>query len=350
MFYREMFKRLLLFVALVFIVSCISVSNIEIQVLEPAEAPVDPEARDIIVLNRTILEKPVSPLETTIPDTVLQPVFLTDLLNLTSTEAVFSFADILNESPGFNYIGASRIIETIRTDPEKVPEPLDRHHVTVLCDSLDADILTSLEVFVVEYRDSLIPEIYTEFGRNIQYTRGVIDIKITALWLTYDGEGGGLADEYVLRDSLRWEVADWDVDDVVAQMPDVEEVFLEAGYFAALTYARRIAPYWLTGERVVFMRGNRGMRKAYRHLRNFETDVAEAIYLDQLERWNNNLVAAAMHNLALVNELNGNFRQALVWARRSYQLSQNKLTAEYIDTLEERVRKSEVLDRQLGIN
>ncbi len=350
MLYRDIFKRLLLFIAPVFIVSCISVSNFEIQVLEPAEVELNPEVRDLLILNRTILEVPVRPIESTIPDTVLQPDFITDLLNSATTETVFSFADILNESPGFNYIDASRIIETTRTEPGKVPEPLDRLYVTALCDSLDADALTSLEYFVIEYRDSLIPEIYNELGRNTQYMRGVIDLKITAIWLIYEGEGGRPVDEYVLSDSLRWELADWDVDDVLVQMPDIEEVFLEAAYFTALTYARRISPYWLTSERVLFMRGNRGMRRAYRHFRNYETDIAEAIYLDQLERWNKNIVAAAMHNLALVNELNGNTRQALVWARRSYQYSQNSLTAEYIETLEERVRKSEELDRQFGNN
>ncbi len=347
---KNNYNKLVLLAILVLTVSCVSVSTLDIQVLEPASDPVEPAIRDIVVLNRSVIKDPLPPLETEIVDTTLPESYLTGLINKTTTEAVFSLADILNESPSFNYIDQTRLLEITTDDPANIPEPLDQLFVAGLCDSLEAQALISLEFINIVYTDSLVTETHTEYGRSMRYIRGVIDLRLDVKWRIYEGFGGVLSDEYLFVDTMRWEVADWNIDDVLYRMPEIEEVFLESAYFAALTYARRIAPYWLTHERNVFFRGTRGLRRAYRHLINDEIDNAEEIYFEELNRWNNNIVGAAMHNLALINELKGDARRALVWARRSYQVAQKSLTAAYIDILEERVRISEELDRQLGVN
>ncbi|TVR68525.1 MAG: tetratricopeptide repeat protein [Marinilabiliales bacterium] len=329
--------------------SCVSVSKIEIQVLEPASDPLPPEINRVLLLNRTIADTVLPPLQTVRPEPVISDQFLSDLLNQTTTELIFALADILNESPGTEYMDSTMILETGMSERYQIPLPLDPLFVSELCGPLAADALISLEYLRVVYSDSISEERWNSMGGWNRYYWALIDVDITAGWRIYEGGGGGVIDEYVFTDTLVLDFTDWDINEVLYKMPDIAEVFMETAYLTALDFARRISPHWMTGDRMVYFRGNRNMRKAYRHFISNELEIAEAIYLEQLDRMNRNLVAAAMHNLALVNEMRGDSRQALVWARRSYQVARKQLTAEYVVILEERAEIAEQLDRQLGV-
>ncbi len=344
-----MFIRLVILLAAVSVFSCVSVSKIEIHVLEPASDPLPPEINRVILLNRTIADTVLPPVQTVRPEPVISDKFRTDLLNKTTTELMFALAGILNESPGMDYIDSTMILEMVRPERDHLPLPLDPLFVNELCDTLAADALISLEYLRVVYSDSIREERWNSMGGWDRYYWALINVDITSGWRIYEGTGGRLIYEYANIDTLILDITDWDINQLLYKMPHIDEVFMETAYLTALDFARRISPHWMSGDRIIYFRGNRNMRKAYRHFISNELDIAEAIYLEQLDRLNRNMVAAAMHNLALVNEMRGDSRQALVWARRSYQVVRKHLTSEYVEILEERAEIAEQLDRQLGV-
>ena len=340
--------RLSVFVAFfILFSSCYSVSTINIQVLEPAEEPVTPEYSNFIILNRTISAENRMTFE---EDTLISNR-LRELTNKTTTEIIFALAGILNESPGTDFIDTTRLLEINREHPDMIPEPLDYDFVMYLCDSLDANAVISLELANIKINDTVA--IVGAGGRNFvadRYYTLDINVNIAVLWRIYENSEGRMAEEHHWFDTLRWQYSSYDREELHYYSPSLEVILMETAYFAAIEYARRISPYWLAQERQFFAGGNRNLRLASNFMKNNQYDHAESIYLGLLDSRNRNIIAAAAYNLAYIYEMRGDYRQALVWVRRSNQYRRHPLTSEYIQILEERVEKAFELDRQLGIN
>ena len=341
-----MFNKLQLILSPLIFASCVSMSTIKIQVLEPASDPVTPAMVSAVLLNRMILENEQNSGN---PDTLSPGSEIRESFNRATTEILFSLADILNESPGIDFLDDSKLLEIKTDDFVLLPDLLESNFVMFICDSLEADGIISLESYYVEYTDSIVSKQgVTETGWQ-NYYKGNAELHISAMWRTYIKTDGGLIDEYLILDTLQWVHAAFTINEVSDNLPSTDEILMEAAYFTALTYARRISPYWLENERYYFSRGNYNLRVASQFLENDQLDNAERIYVDLLTGRNNTIIAAACFNMALIYEFRGDFRQALVWARKSYQLKRNRVANDYIAILEERHAKSGELDKQLGI-
>ncbi len=313
---------------------------VRIQVLEPASDPLTPFADDLVLLNSMVVTEKL-PGENEKRDDSLEIEFF----NLASREAIVSLAGILNESPGFNYLAGSRILEI----PFGVEEGtiLDRELVISLCDSLGADVLVSLDHFISDYDHSVNVRHGTYETGWSNYYEGRLDLHISAIWRAYEGETGAPVDEYVLNDTMQWVGAAFTRRELDAYLPRNEEALMEAAYFVAINYARRIAPYWMEDERSYFSRGHRRIRLASEYIENHDLDEAATIYGRLTSHRNSNIVAAALHNLALVYEMKGEYLNALKLARESFSTRMHPVTDDYLDILEERLEKADKLDRQL---
>ncbi len=344
--------------------SCITMNTINIDVLEPASNPVTPDIENAVLLNRMIIvnsddsrvignsvfriiKRDIS--GTRPNDTIVPENTVIESYNQITTEVIFSLADILNESPGINHLPDSALLEVPESDSGITLDPLDAGFVKRNTELFGADGIISLENFYVEYNDTItINEGDAETGWYNYYI-GSINLIINALWRTYTSSDGEVIDEYEMRDTLQWTNASFTRSLIFEGLPTLDEALLESAYFTALNVARRISPYWMLEERYYFSRGNYDFRMASHYLINGQWDNAETIYMNLLNRRNYTIRAAAYYNLALLNELKGDFRQALVYARKSYQAKILPVTIKYIDILEERSAKSRELDRQLGI-
>jgi hypothetical protein len=318
------------------IISCNPVALLRIQVLEPASDPLTDAADDLVLINRAISADPVRENELN-PDSL-------KAFSRATTEALHSLAVILNESPGFSYLRKENLLE-IPNEGDR--EALDSDLVIRLCDSLRADGLVSLEYFHADYVDAVFARRGTHETGWANYYEGRLDLHINVLWRAYSGETGEPVDEYSLNDTMRWVRAAYTARDLYDHLPVFSEALLEAAYFVALDYARRIAPYWIEDERPYYSHGNRRMRQAARYIAEYDLDNAEKLYVSLSSRTNSNISAAAFHNLALIHEIRGDYLTALKLARQSYQERMHPVTGYYLDILEERYEKSGRLDRQL---
>jgi tetratricopeptide (TPR) repeat protein len=337
-------KLTLLLLPLLFI-SCVSVSNYNIQVLEPAPEPMTPEIKRVLLLNRMILEENYS--EEPEGELAGDQIFH-GLYNMATTETLFALAGILNESPGMDYLGEEALLEMPVTGPHTVPGFLDGGFIVDLCDSLGADALISLAFLQVDYKDSITLKQGVMETRWIAYYEGELDLIISAVWRAYEGSQGNLIDEFVFADTMYWSHAAFTVQEITDYFPTIDEAYLEAAFFSALKYARRVSPFWKEEQRRYFSRGNRGIKRASDYLENDMPDPAEEILTDLTGSRNANIVAAAYCNLALIYEIRGDYMEALKLARKSFHNRRHPVTESYIEILEERLEKSRVLDRQLG--
>lgn len=338
-----MFNKLIIILSPFFFVSCVSLSTIEIQVLEPASDPLVPYIRNTILLNRTIINEA----EQENSANSFFPHNDVELFNKASTEIIFSLADILNESPGMEFTDERRLLEVSKDEIVKNPEHLESEFVLFICDSLDADGILSLEYLKMELPDRIELTQRNNQIYNVNYYQGKIALGISALWLAYQCDGR-VKDKYLWIDTLVWRHASFIANEIPDYLPGPEDATMEAAYYTALTYARRISPYWTVKGRNYFSRGNRKLRLASNYINNDQFDKAEILYKSLQENRNINVAAAASFNLAFINEIKGDYRQSLKWIRISYKYRRHPATIDYLDILEERFKKSRELDRQLG--
>jgi hypothetical protein len=335
-------KLFFLFIILLF-TSCVSVSVMNIQVLEPASNPSIIHIDDVAILNRAVTE--ITEVNSDAADFEFKSE---ELYNQTTTEIVFALADILNESPAFNFIDSSRILEMPLKQISLIPDPLDPAYVKFLCDSLNANAIISIEDFFITIPEAIMVNSVPDGTYQGYYYEGIVDVDISALWRIYEMPGGILQEEFNWFDTLTWSHAAYSTEEITRNLPSLDEIFFESAYFTALSFARKISPYWVTVPRKYFFRGNSIIRKAAYDLIEGRFEDAKLKYESLLENQNQNIVAAALYNLSLIYEIQGDFRLAHNWARRSYQHRQHPAILEYIDILEKRLEKSDELDRQFG--
>jgi hypothetical protein len=323
-----------------FLASCVSVSTVYIQVLEPASDPVTPGISSAALLNRAVADE---------ADGAFLPEER-ELYNRATTETLFSLAGVLNESPALNYLDEGVMLEMTRPEekPGVFPGLLENEFVMFVCDSLQVDALISLEGYMIEPRDTIVVRRGVRETGWVNYLRGGVNVPFSALWRIYEGNRGNPVDEHIVEDTLNFEYAAFTLREIRENLPSLDEAVMESSYLAALNYARRIAPYWIEEERWYFSRGNTRMRRAAGHIENDRLDEAGMLLEGLLASRNKNIVAAAYHNLAFIHEMQGEYMEALKYARNSFRKRRHPVTEAYVEVLEGRLEKARTLDRQLG--
>jgi hypothetical protein len=302
-----------------------------ISVLEPASNMLPADIQSVVVINRTIIETGDEIVRAEAIGHINYP-----LLNEVTTKLMFSLADFLNESPIFDEISDGAILEIPGPDMVTRPDPLLPELVVYLCDSLDANAIISLESYKITFNDE------NESGTTIsRQSQREAYLWVNSLWRVYSHDTGNVIDEFFLQDSLSFYYSSR------SGIPPLEVEIKQIADNLAESCAKRITPRWVVTKRQYFT-SDRFFRATY-FLKNGQIDEAEAVYRELLSSTSEKRVAAAAFNLALINEIRGDYKTAYGWAKWSYSLLKKPLTASYIDILEKRISESEELDRQLGI-
>jgi hypothetical protein len=320
-------------------VSCMTKYPYNISVLEPASNMLPADIKSAVVLNRTIIETG----DEIATDGAFGPINY-PLLNDATTRLVFSLADLMNESPLFEEIPDAAILEMSGPYMVTIPDPLLPELVVYLCDSLDANAIIALETFMPQYK-IISNDIGNVSGTT---TKGRLPqreayLKVNSLWRVYSHDTGDVIDEFFLKDSLSF------IYSSKSGFPPLDGEITRIAGTLAESCARRLTPTWVVTKRYYFNHlSNNSLFNASSFLQNGEIDEAEALYRELLSGSSENRVAAAAFNLALINEIRGDYKTAYGWAYWSYSYKKKSLTASYLDILKKRISDSDELDRQLG--
>ena len=294
------------FIALTF-TSCVQYKVISIQTLKPAELSIPKDfAQPLVVAN---LYRGIEGVRESMAQAALD--------STAAMEAVLVLAESLYDSPWFQGVDIP-VKVNYRDDSSHLIIPLEWKKVENLSSEYNADMLISLEYIKVTPNSDSYP--YWDGSMRSYY--GYLTMNVYAFWRVYDLNNRKVVADYLHRDTLTWEKYDYYTVRVGDQLPGFFSSASYSGYSVGLEYARKIAPSWMDEQRIYYSRGSKEMRKA--------AEFAERNqWLDAAGQWQElmrkpkvrpELAAKAAFNMAVANEMAGNFDVTLEWLDKSAEL------------------------------
>jgi hypothetical protein len=117
---------------------------------------------------------------------------------------------------------------------------------------------------------------------------------------------------------------------------DGTEAVIEASRQAADLYARRLAPFWSTEERMLYYSGNQLVRKGYNSFCEDDLQGATVFWNQLYNTGTRKLASLAAHNIALVYEMQDDLDACENWLVKSIQSKLHKETQTYLAKIRKR--------------
>ncbi|KAF5078152.1 hypothetical protein DSECCO2_143610 [anaerobic digester metagenome] len=218
-------------------------------------------------------------------------------------EAAMWAYDYLAEVPMFAQASIPIHINR-RFDSLKIVPLISQRLIDSLAVQSGADVIISLE-----YADAHIMPYYT----GDPYGETHYQVAVYGFWRVYDVQKRAPVNQLLIRDTLY--VADDSA--IEGEGFIVGEELINSLSYAGSTFAAKFAaqfvPVWRDEERIFFSRGSDDMKNAALFAEQNQWKDAAAIWQRIYHSGNKTLSAQAAFNLALANEMNGNFDVALNW-------------------------------------
>ncbi|MDR0394702.1 MAG: tetratricopeptide repeat protein [Tannerella sp.] len=349
-------KQIILWIVLFFptslFFSCGSVKSIEVETCNPATVTFPPEVRTLMIVNNSAQQ----------PDGVGHRYIRGEKEDATVAVPVDSVAydfclglgKIIAESPVFYDV---RICEdTLRRDSVFYDKrPFSAGEVEELCESYGVDGLISLDkmYFLTEVFDTG-PDDRSDGFINIQ-----IIGELRALWPNQEA-----VYTFPFSDSLKWYWSDQVVyaEDFIemTDKPDVKDAMRYLSEEIGRKMQMNFVPHWAFDNRWYYTDVSSEWKRGtvYANVGRWEeaSGIWESLLL-KTGRWKSK--ARLLSNLALCNEMAGDFNKAVDYAEKSARLFEKnagkdsdytKLQAKYVEALKERAKNDLLLSKQLREN
>ena len=331
---------------------CATYSTIHIDVLKPAKMVIPPDIASVVVVDNaypfqysdTAVHQIHLPGRQYAVDTIWMKNFGPVVAN--------TFADELRHRRFFDSVYVAEKSFNTNLQGRNPIHPLSRNTVDSLCQHYKAQGVISLD--------------YYDYGTFINvmdmpdYYYATLDARSNTYWTFHDGVAGTSFDDHFQRDTIFWESFGSSIVSSVDDLPRIREALSEAAYHAGSRYAAYVAPTWTNEERVFFQRGDPLFFEAANEVARNNWDVAKRIWYKVFETAKGKTKARAAFNIALGQEVSGNFREAAAWAWRSveqYELlkglrassfEKEKAISYYME-LSVRMMDKKKLDEQYGV-
>jgi hypothetical protein len=158
---------------------------------------------------------------------------------------------------------------------------------------------------------------------------------------------GHYYDTRIITDTLTWDAESYDKEALADQLPGKSDVMIAIGTMAAEKYAKKIAPYWTTEERMLYYNNNKYMRKGYNLYVANDLEGAIQSWKHLYEVGTPQLASIAAHNIALVYEQLDDFDNSELWLDNSIKSKYHYQTVDYYYRIKERKAGKAKLDEQM---
>lgn len=346
---KQLFFLSVLFFLTSLFFSCRSVKSIEVETYNPARITFPPEVKTLMVVNNSAQQ----------PDGIGHKYRLGNkgdsLMSVSADSTAYDFCLWLGknmaESPIFDDV---RLCEdTLRRDSVFYDKrPFSAGTVKKLCESYGVDGLISLDnmYFITEVYDTGMKEWFAGSFIKVQLTG-----ELRALWPNQKEVYA-----FPFSDSLKWywsnQIHFPEYVEVEAK-PDVKEAMRYLSGVVGEKMYINFVPYWSFENRWYYTSISSEWKRGTVYADAGKWEEA----LTTWELWLPKTVrqkprARLLSNLALCNEMMGNFEKAIDYAEKSSQLFEEyagednqytKLQKEYVEALKERAKNDAVLSRQL---
>ena len=328
--------------------SCNTVREISIEVLVPAEVTIPPDVQSVSFVNRSYMPW----LARDSRDTLKRPP--EDLLiidTIVNNKFFLGLFDALNSSPLFN-LDEFSVLQFRRSDPTRFPDPLSEQQILILTDTIHTDAIICLEGYRVTDSITAWTDLDNLYLDDYDYylNNGVVFfVEGTIQWRIYDILNATILDELISTDTIEWNAFGYTLEEALYELPEVIDSYREYSYQRGYDLGMRISPFWSQVRRFYFISGNRNFRKAAQYAYNGKWEEAATFWKEEADSDDPKSAAKAAFNLAFYSERKDLLIPAIDWAKKSYEIINEKYTKTYINILEQRKLNKLKLEQQIPV-
>lgn len=341
-----------LFWGVLFFISCSSIKSIEVETYNPASITFPPEVKTILIVNNSAQQ----------PDGIghwyIRSKGDDSVMFVSADSTAYDFCFWLGknmaESPVFDDVRISN--DTLRRDSVFYDKrPFSKAEVEILCDRYGVDALLSLDhlAFLTKVSENEFAGLPP--GRSV---RVGLSGELRALW-----PGQQEVYSFPFVDSLSWNGSEsfyYDSYIEVYALPDVEYAMRYLSGVMGEKMHAYFVPYWSFTNRWYYTSFSSEWKRGSVYAAANKWKEAAAFWeplLAGTSKWKSK--ARLLSNLALCNEMTGNFEKAISYAEESGRLFEEntgedgvytKLQKKYLEVLKERAKNDMALSRQLREN
>ncbi|MFW6352046.1 MAG: DUF6340 family protein [Bacteroidota bacterium] len=333
------------------VTGCVSPYSIfNLDVLKPAKVDVPVEIASVVVVDNaypmqagdSVVHKIKLPVQEYSIDTILLDNF--------GQVAIESFAESLKSKSFFDSVYV--VNESFNTLEDGKPlAPLSVFLIDSLCNYYNAQAVIELGYY--QYGTVL-----NVIDAGEQYY-SALDVRVNTYWKIHNRLADSVMNVHLQKDTIFWEGAGATVEESIGELPFLKDALKEAALYSGIQYSGYIAPTWQTTRRVFFKQGHTLFYEALEYVNRDQWDEAARVWYHIYETGKEKQKARAAYNLALAQEVKGNFIEATAWAYRSMQHykelaglgvnKEEKMARDYYIDLAQRLQEKKKLDKQYGI-
>jgi hypothetical protein len=328
---------------------CVSYTNINLDVLKPAKINIPIEIASVVVVNNSPVfrssDSVVHKINLPYQKYSIDTIWIDDFGKL----ATESFAEALKSRRFFDSV---YVVSNFLKKRKNAIEPMSANAIDTLCTHYNAQAVISLD--------------YYDYGTKIDVTEmpefyySTLDARSNTYWQIYDHMESEPLNVHVQRDTIFWESYGDEVLNSTQDLPSIRKAIENAAYHAGEKYAAFIAPTWQQEIRRFYEQGHPLFFDATELVGKGKWKEAGQIWYHIYQTGKGKQKARAAFNLALSQEVLGNFREATAWAWRSLDeygklgglsvsSEEKKIAKSYYLILAQRLHEKKKIDEQYGV-
>ncbi len=300
---NTIFLSFYIFCGLLVLNSCQTTKILSIDYLAPANVSFPKELKKVGVINNVVTDY-------TTQETPSQWKDLKALLLGNATIATESLAQHLADA---NYFDEVVIYDSaLQLQKESYENhPLTSDEIKELTDFLQVDFIIALENVLFNAK---AVDYITEDGFILEQ----LEVETNANIKGFLPE----RDKPLFQDQIK-DTIYWDLRDIVLTQKSEKTIVNEASFFTGEVLASRIVPQWNTAQRLLYIDGNKSLRKSHKFIKNNQWEQAYNIWMEIYDSPSKNVknqMRAAL-NIAVFYEMRDNFEEAINWATIAKELA-----------------------------
>lgn len=328
---KRIFAVLSAFFLLSFILSsCQPLTSLHIETLVPAKIEFPGNFNKLIYIN---LDTDINNDNET--DTILYKIITNEMNS--------GFIEAINTSTGIDTANYLYVKGFPKREKFYKLDTISWNYLEKMAGNSNADIFIVLDSINLTMNNESYTDYYTYPTEYYKYR----EISVNIFWSVFDLVERKRLDQYHYNDTLFWEAIGYSKTQAEKELPSMERSIRELSFFAALDYGDRILPGWQRETRYYFNSGNKDFKNAALLVKDDKWNEASVIWEKYVNSIDREIASRACYNLALANEIMGEFSIALTWAKKSNNIKNKTKTRYYISLLKTRKKNIEKLQKQI---
>jgi len=289
--------------------SCTTLLYTSLDVLRPAKVAFAPEAKNLLIINNTVVQPPeVGHVTQLIGENSRNILMQTDSLS------IFCLGALTEELSAKNFFSSVSLIPRTINKSNNFNQTTGLNADTVKHYSAtnQADVILSLDK--IKVNDLLFESYLLETGTFLS----ALDVKYETSWsIHYPNQPGLSGLEF--KDTVYWESESYFRKISTTELPKREDALIDGALYVGQKSGNRFVPYWEKADRYFFNSSNKLIKKGIDsvYVKNWKSAIDD--WELALKSKKSGLVQAqAANNIAVAYEIIGDIDKALEYATLSY--------------------------------